>query len=169
MYPPSKNAPAAFLRVRHRLADSGLRLDPCAGCRFGLERTGERMLGAAQRHADGKTWHVVGAHPVLIQDECHEHLVSHCPFQAARAAFAPFARARLGMPRPAGRELAKKAPDVRPGLQVEELSLEEETTLDHPTVSENVRRVIRENPDIIVPFTPSTVSRDAGAFVASRT
>src|SRR5262249_60833321 len=78
MHPPSKNAPAAFLRARHRLADSGLRLDPCAGCRFGLERTGERMLGAAQRHADEKTWHVVCAHPVLIQDECDEHLVSHC-------------------------------------------------------------------------------------------
>src|SRR5262245_6179148 len=96
---PSKNTPAAFLRARHRLADSGLRLDPCAGCRFGLERTGERMLGAAQRHADEKTWHVVCAHPVLIEDECDEHLVSHC---AARAAFAPFARARLGVPRPAG-------------------------------------------------------------------
>src|SRR5262245_48237663 len=78
-------------------------------------------------------------------------------------------RARLGVPRPAECELAKKAPDVRPGLQVEELSLEEETTLDHPTVSENVRRAIRENPCIIVPFTPSTVSRDAGAFVESRT
>src|SRR5262245_16689043 len=88
--------------------------------------------------------------------------------QAARAAFAPFARARLGVHR-AGCELTKKTPDVRPGLQVEELSLEEETTLDHPTVSENVRRAIRENPDIIVPFTPSTVSRDAGAFVESRT
>src|SRR5215831_18483821 len=102
MRPSLKNAPAAFLRARHRLADSGLRLEPRAGCRFGLERTGERMLGAAQRHADEKTWHVVCAHPVLIQDECDEHLVSHCPLQAARAAFAPFARARLGMPRPAG-------------------------------------------------------------------
>src|SRR5262245_46715318 len=78
MHLPSKNAPAAFLRTRHRLADSGLRLDPRAGCRFGLERTGERMLGAAQRHADEKIWYVVGAHPVLIQDECDEHPVSHC-------------------------------------------------------------------------------------------
>src|SRR5262249_17544309 len=30
------------------------------------------------RHADEKIWHVVCAHPVLIQDECDEHLVSHC-------------------------------------------------------------------------------------------
>jgi len=48
--------PAAFLRgARHRLADSSLRLNPRAGCRFGLERTGERMLGTAQRRADEKT------------------------------------------------------------------------------------------------------------------
>jgi hypothetical protein len=41
--------------ARHRLSDSSLRLNPRAGCRFGLERTGERMLGTAQRHADEKT------------------------------------------------------------------------------------------------------------------
>src|SRR5262249_47297045 len=57
--------------------DSRLRLDPGASRRFGPERTGERMLGAAQRHADEKTWHVVSARPVLIHDE-HDELVSHC-------------------------------------------------------------------------------------------
>jgi hypothetical protein len=35
------------------------------------------MLGAAQRHADEKTWHVVCARLVLIQDE-HDELVYHC-------------------------------------------------------------------------------------------
>jgi len=43
---------------------------------------------------------------------------------------------------------AKKAPDV-PGLQVEELGLEEETTLDRQGVFQSARRAIRENPDII--------------------
>src|SRR5215831_15269465 len=36
------------------LADSRLHLDPGAGRRFGLERTGEQMLGAAHRHTDAK-------------------------------------------------------------------------------------------------------------------
>jgi len=36
------------------------------------------MLGAAQRHADEKTWHVVVcARPVLIHDE-HDELLYHC-------------------------------------------------------------------------------------------
>src|SRR5262245_66315532 len=43
-----------FLRARHRLTDSRLRFDPCAGSCFGLDRTGERMLGVAQAHADKK-------------------------------------------------------------------------------------------------------------------
>jgi hypothetical protein len=59
-----------------RLADSRLRLDPRAGCRFALERTGERMLGPAQRHADEKKCRVVCV-LVLIQDERDEHLFSH--------------------------------------------------------------------------------------------
>ena len=50
----SDNAPAAFLRDRRRLADSRLHLDPGAGRRFGLERTGEQMLGAAHSHTDAK-------------------------------------------------------------------------------------------------------------------
>src|SRR5262249_29295875 len=53
------DAPAAFLRARHRLGDSRLRLDPGAGRCFGLKRTGERMLSAAQRHADDKICRVV--------------------------------------------------------------------------------------------------------------
>jgi len=43
--------------IRDRLcpfADGRLRLDPSAGRCLGLERTGERMLGTAQRHADEK-------------------------------------------------------------------------------------------------------------------
>src|SRR5262249_53224036 len=56
------NAPAAFLRDRRRQADSRLHLDPGAGRRFALERTGERMIGAAHRHTDAKKWHVVSSH-----------------------------------------------------------------------------------------------------------
>src|SRR5262245_21626005 len=67
---------AAFLRDRHRLTDSRLHLDPGAGRRFALERTGERMIGAAHRHTDAKKWHVVCARP-LIQEE-RDELVSHC-------------------------------------------------------------------------------------------
>src|SRR5262249_17980079 len=71
------DAPAAFLWARHRLADSRLRLDPGAGRRSGLKRTGERMLGAAQRHTDEKIWHVVCVRTILIHDE-HDELVYHC-------------------------------------------------------------------------------------------
>ena len=73
-------APAAFLRDRRRLADSRLHLDPGAGRLAGLERTGERMLGAAQSHTDEKIWRVVCARPILIHDELDEHLVCHCAF-----------------------------------------------------------------------------------------
>ena len=64
------------LRDRRRLADSRLHLDPGAGRRFGLERTGEQMLGAAHRHTDAKKWHAACAQP-LIQDE-RDELVYHC-------------------------------------------------------------------------------------------
>src|SRR5262249_61612763 len=70
---------AAFLWARHRLADSRLRLDPVASRCFSSKRTGERMLGAPQRHADEKTSHVVCTRP-LIHDEPDEHLVCHCAF-----------------------------------------------------------------------------------------
>lgn len=66
------------LRARHRLDDSGLCLNPLAGRCFGLEWTGDRMLGAAQRYAYEKPWHVVCARPVLIHHEHNERLVAHC-------------------------------------------------------------------------------------------
>ena len=75
-----------FLQARHRLADSRLRLDPGAGRRSGLERTGERMLGAAQRHADEKISHVVCA-PVFIYDEHHEVVYHRVPRDAPATAY----------------------------------------------------------------------------------
>jgi hypothetical protein len=65
----------AFLRDRRRLAGSRVHLDPGAGRIFGPERTGEQMLGAADRHTDAKKWHVICPWP-LIQDE-RDELVYH--------------------------------------------------------------------------------------------
>src|SRR5262245_31378860 len=63
---PSKNTPAAFLRARHRLADSGLRLDPCAGCRFGpgADRQANARRGPETRRRKNMTRRVrpPGAH-----------------------------------------------------------------------------------------------------------
>src|SRR5262249_48714243 len=69
-----ERARACFLS--YLLADSRLHLDPGAGRRFGLERTGEQMLGWIHRHTDAKKWHLVCARP-LIQDE-RDELVYHC-------------------------------------------------------------------------------------------
>jgi len=79
-----KYAPAAFLRARRRPADSRLRFDPGAGRRSGLERTGERMLGAAERQADEKTWPVVCTRQVLIHHEYHELVYHRVPRRQVR-------------------------------------------------------------------------------------
>src|SRR5215467_6655833 len=84
MLPLEEHATGLFLLARHRLADSGLRLNPCAGRRSGLERTGERMRGAAHRQADEKTWSVVCARPVLIYDEHHELVYHRVPVAGLR-------------------------------------------------------------------------------------